>query len=54
MVNALDLTNPDSLVTVTMLNYFEAKIKGKYATKEDAEVPYASNQTCEDIITELV
>jgi len=47
------LTNPQKLVNVQELAYFEGKIGNKYATKEEAGATHASTSTCEDIISEL-
>lgn len=48
-----NLTNPENLVDVSMLGYFEDRIGQKYATKEEAGATHASTSTCEDIISEL-
>ena len=48
------ITNPTKYVSVRRLGKFEQELSEKYATKEEAGADFASNQTCEDIIAELV
>lgn len=51
---AATITNPNDLIDVEGLKYFEEKVSQKYATKEEAGANYATVATCESIIDELI